>query len=68
MASTKGCRLRATDRHIIKIKGDNGVTGGYVDPASVTARANRRPSAATIRENKAKQRRRERAARRKAQR
>lgn len=35
MTSTKGWRLKATERPTIRVKGSCGVTGGYVDLGTV---------------------------------
>lgn len=37
--STKGCRLRATDKLVMPMRGKSGVTGGYIDPALALGRA-----------------------------
>jgi hypothetical protein len=49
MTSTKGCRLKATDRATIRVKGATGVTGGYVDLSTVNGRTRR-----AVSKNKAK--------------
>ena len=39
--STKGCRLKATDKLVIPMRGKAGVTGGSIDPSAALGRAQR---------------------------
>jgi hypothetical protein len=39
--STKGCRLRPTDKLVMPMRGKSGVTGGAIDPSLALGRAKR---------------------------
>jgi hypothetical protein len=41
MASTKGWRLRPTDKLVTPMRGKAGVTGGRIDPSLALGRASR---------------------------
>lgn len=39
--STKGWRLRITDKHVIPMHGKAGVTGGRIEPSAALGRAHK---------------------------